>query len=245
MLIKTIEDAQQFMDWLQKERQLKQSTMQRYLNTLKACSPLFKDIKIKTTSAKPLVKPFTKQQVTVILDWFKNTHYYNYVYFALNTGMRPSEIIGLRWCSVDFVNGYIIIDSVLARDKDNTSKRVRKLPKAGVIRKFPMNEELHGFLLQLYNVAQDKQGLIFLSPTGTSIDDHNFTSRWWRKCLKECGIEHIDFYNCRRTFISHYLDATKDVVKCASLTHGTNSGIKTIWDHYAGVINKVEVPDLY
>jgi integrase len=243
--LKTKEDAQEFIDWLRKERNLQASSLQRYLNTLKACSTIFKDIKIKNQKAKPMIKPFTKQQVKAILDWFKDTHYYNYVYFSFNTGMRPSEVIGLQWSSVDFINNYIVIDSVLARDRDNTSKRVRKSPKCDITRKFPMNEELQGFLKRLYAGAKDKGGLVFLSPTGTSIDDHNFTNRWWRKCLKECGINHIDFYNCRRTFISHFLESTKDVVKCASLTHGTNSGIKTIWDHYAGVINKVEVPELY
>ena len=60
--LKTKEDAQQFIDWLRKERNLQPASLQRYLNTLKACSPLFKDIKIKTNSAKPLVKPFTKQR---------------------------------------------------------------------------------------------------------------------------------------------------------------------------------------
>lgn len=243
--IKTKEDAEQFMGWLKKERDLKSSSLQRYLNTLKACSPLFKNVKITASTAKSLVRPFTKQQVAAILDWFGGTHYYNYVYFAFNTGMRPSEIIGLQWSKVDFVNGYIIVDSVLARDKDNTSKRVRKPPKRNISRKFPMNNELHAFLKELHSQSKNKEGLVFLSPKGTCIDDHNFTNRWWRKCLKECDIDHIDFYNCRRTFISHYLEATKDVVKCASLTHGTNSGIKTIWDHYAGVINKVEVPELY
>lgn len=243
--LKTKEDAQQFIEWLRKERNLQSSSLQRYLNTLKACSPLFKDIKIKSAGAKPLVRPFTKEEVTQILDWFAGTNYYNYVYFCLNTGMRPSEVIGLQWKNIDFIHKEIIVTSVLARDRDNTSKRVRKSTKAGVARRFPLNYQLEQFLSQLKEGVTDKEQLVFLSPTGTSIDDHNFTSRWWRKCLKECGIEHIDFYNCRRTFISHYLDATKDVVKCASLTHGTNSGIKTIWDHYAGVINKVEVPDLY
>lgn len=238
-------DAQKFMDWLKKERQLKPATMQRYLNTLKACSPLFKNIKIKSAGAKSLVRPFTKEEVVRILDWFANTHYYNYVYFCLNTGMRPSEVIGLQWKNVDFIHKEIIVASVLARDHDNTSKRVRKPTKAGVARLFPINIHLEQFLLRLKEGVTDKEQLVFLSPTGTSIDDHNFVNRWWHKCLDECGIESIDFYNCRRTFISHYLEATKDVVKCASLTHGTNSGIKTIWDHYAGVINRVEVPDLY
>lgn len=243
--IKTKDDAQHFMDWLQKERNLKPSTMQRYLNTLKACSPLFKEIKIKAAGAKPLVRPFTKDDVTRVLDWFAGTHYYGYVYFCFNTGMRPSEVIGLQWKNIDFINKEIILTSVLARDRGNTSKRIRKPTKTGVARRFPINPHLEHFLLQLKEGVQDKEQLVFLSPRGTNIDDHNFVNRWWHKCLDECGIERNTFYNCRHTFISHYLDATKDVIKCASLTHGTKSGIKTIWEHYAGVINKVEVPELY
>jgi hypothetical protein len=40
-------------------------------------------------------------------------------------------------------------------------------------------------------------------------------------------------------------ELTLDVVKCASLTHGSKSGIKTIWENYAGLINKIDVPDLF
>lgn len=240
----TEEDAEEFIAWLKKERNLKNSTVQRYLNTLKTCSELFKNIKIKQNKSQ-IIKPFTKEEVDKILNWFVNTEYYDYVWFALHTGMRPSEIIGLQWDKIDFVRKEVVINSVLARDGDKTSKRKRKLPKADVVRKFPMNDTLYNFLQQRKEKNVNNYELVFASPTGKCIDDHNFVNRWWRKCLVEVGIEHIDFYNCRRTFISHYLEKTKDVVMCASLTHGTKSGIRTIWEHYAGVVNKVEVPELF
>jgi integrase len=92
---------------------------------------------------------------------------------------------------------------------------------------------------------KNPEALVFPSPNSKPIDDHNFSQRIWSRCLKELGIEHRPQYNTRHTFISHFLEKTKDVVKCASLTHGSKSGIQTIYNNYAGIINRVEVPNLF
>ena len=105
-----------------------------------------------------------------------------------------------------------------------------------------MNQKLYDLLFKLYQ--EKKSDLVFVV-NGHCIDDRHFRSRAWTKCLCECEIEYRRPYNTRHTFISHFLDQTKDVLKCAALTHGSKSGIKTIYDHYAAVINKIDVTDLF
>ena len=114
------------------------------------------------------------------------------------------------------------------------------------MREFPLAYGLLEMFKKRYDQSdKNPETLVFPSPTGIAIDDHNFCQRIWSRCLKELGIEHRPQYNTRHTFISHFLEKTKDVVKCASLTHGSKSGIKTIYNNYAGIINRVEVPDLF
>lgn len=245
--ISSFEDAKQFTEWLKIDR--KASTVQRYLNTLKALSPYFKDIKVKSEK-KPMPKPFTPNEIKLIINWFENSevynHYSDFVKCLFSTGMRTSEAIGMQWKHIDFDRNLILIYESLSRDGDNTSKRKRKPTKAGTVREFPMSGKLREMLIERYNKSNKlPNALVFPSPEGLSIDDHNFSQRAWKRCLEEIRIPHRPPYNCRHTFISNFLSKTKDVVKCAALTHGSKSGIETIYRNYAGLIDEIEVPDMF
>jgi integrase len=241
--LQTKQDVEVFVDWLKKECKLSSSSVSRYFDVLRTFDDVFKTVKI-TVENKPKPKPFSKEEVQNILTWFEKhkVEYYNYVYFLFSTGCRTSEAIGLRWKHIDLDARNIYFYETLARDNNNSAKRVHKTTKKNVLRTFPINNTLYEFLTCL--PKEDNDDLLFLI-NGHCIDDKNFCNRYWKTCLKECEIPYRKPYNTRHTFISHFLEQTKDVVKCASLTHGTKTGIKTIWEHYASIINKVEVPDLY
>jgi len=242
-------DAYAFLDWIKKSRGVTSQTLKRYLNTLQVVSPLFKGISI-TVEVKPLPKPFTTEEVRAIIDWFRANQYYShyadYVRVLFLTGARTSEAIGLQWKHIDFNRNLLFIYESLGRKDGSSSNRERRTTKTNKMREFPLSNGLLEMLKERYK-ASDKnpESLVFPSPTGKAIDDHNFSQRAWRTCLKELRIEHRPQYNTRHTFISHFLEKTKDVVKCASLTHGSKSGIQTIFQNYAGIINRVEVPDLF
>lgn len=247
--IESVEDAHNFVHWLKTNRGLSNSTIQRYLNTLKVVSFYFKEIKVKI-EFKPLPKPFTVDEVKAIINWFENSKYYkhyaDYVKFLFWTGTRTSEAIGIQWKHIDFNRNLLFIYESLGRNENSSSKRVRKVTKTNKMREFPLGNGLLQMLKKRYEESdKNAESLVFPSPNGKPIDDHNFSQRIWAKCLKELGIEHRPQYNTRHTFISHFLEKTKDVVKCASLTHGSKSGIQTIYNNYAGIINRVEVPDLF
>jgi integrase len=239
----TKKDVQNFVEWLQNERKLSGVSIARYFDTLRTIDDIFREVRIER-NVKPLPKPFSKEEVAQVLAWFRahNFDYYKYVYFLFSTGCRTSEAIGLRWKHVDLENKVIVFYETLARNNNNSSNRVVKTTKKNILRKFPMNQSLCEFFASL-NVGE-KEELVFTF-NGHCIDDKNFRNRYWVRCLKECDIEYRKPYNTRHTFITHFLEQTKDVVKCASLTHGSKSGVKTIWEHYAGIINKVEVPELF
>ncbi len=248
--IETTENAQDFINWIKETRGTANRTIKRYLDTLQVISPtIFKPIKI-TVESKPLPKPFTTEETRAIIDWFQTSEYYrhyaDYVKFLFLTGTRTSEAIGLRWKHIDFNRNLLFISESLGRNKNNTSHRIRKTTKTNKTREFPMNHTLLEMLTARHEQSdKNPESLVFSSPKGCSIDDHNFSQRIWRKCLGELKIEYRPQYNTRHTFISHFLEKTKDVVKCASLTHGSKSGIQTIFNNYAGIINRVEVPELF
>jgi integrase len=244
------QDILLFADWLKKERKLSSASVARYFDVLKTIDDTFKTVTIQKEN-KPQPKPFTKDEVNKIIDWFnlktnragKNDYYY-YVHFLFLTGCRTSEAIGLRWKHIDFDNGVIYFYETLIRNnKGSSGNRIKGTTKKNIVRRFPINNKLLTLLNKLPK-NNNEEDLVFTF-YGHCINDREFRSKYWKPCLKECGIKYRKPYNTRHTFITHFLEQTKDVVKCAALTHGSKTGIKTIYEHYAGIINKIEVPDLF
>lgn len=243
----TLEDAISFTSWLKEVRGLSNSTISRYVDMLRTVCGLFKEVNIVVEN-KPNPPAFTKEEVILICNWFKDCTYfkgalyYNYVRFLFLTGCRISEAIGLRWKHVDFNQGVLHFYETLARNNGDSTNRVVKTTKKNIMRHFPINKPLSDLLLGL---KQGEPNDLIFTISGRPIEDRNFRSTYWTRCLKECGINYRKPSITRHTFISHFLEKEKDVIKCASLTHGSKHGAQTIFEHYASLINHVEVPDLY
>ncbi len=149
-------------------------------------------------------KPFTEAEVIKILKWFSlyNLHYLPYVKFLLLTGCRISEAIGLKISHVDSEAKTIWIGESLTRG-------TRKTTKTNKARVIPMNNAIEETIFDAYGACNRKNltglysELVFVSPQGRAVNDHNFNQRIWKKCLSECSIPYRKPYNCRHTFISH------------------------------------------
>lgn len=165
-------------------------------------------------------KPLTTDEIRKILAAFKNdtycpkyspvkhSFYYPFIYFLFKTGVRNAEAIGLRVGNIDKENKQIHIKEVLARSLNGTSslQRIRKETKNGKERILPLTEDLAKVLFPVIK-GKSKDDLVFNSPTGVAIDDNNFSSRIFKKILKDLGIEERVLYACRHTFGSRCLEA--------------------------------------
>jgi integrase len=179
---------------------------------------------------QPKRKPFTEDEIRRILEAFrtdaycsqyspfKHSHYYPFIYFIFKTGVRNAESIGLRVGNVDVANKTIAIKEVMARSLGSTSsaQRIRKETKNGKERYLPMTSDLH-FILHPLIEGRGKDALVFESPTGLDIDDHNFHRRIFKKLLKELKIEERVLYACRHTFGSRCIDSGMTPVMTAFL----------------------------
>ena len=174
----------------------------------------------KVKKAKlPKRAPFNVEEIHLILEAIKNdtytpkcssykhSHYYPFIYFLFKTGVRNAEAIGLRVGSVDLVKKQILIKEVLARTlkSGSTENRVRKETKNGKERILPLTQDLLEVLEKVI-VGKKQDDLVFHSPTGKSIDDHNFQNRVFKKVLNELGIKERVLYACRHTFGSRCID---------------------------------------
>jgi integrase len=234
--------ANRFVTWLLEERKIKKSSCNRYLSSLRIVArDLFEDLRVKVPARKP-DDAFTRDEVQAILDSFRSNepHFHDYVFLLLNTGMRPSEAIGLRWKDIDFSTPKINLAETLKRNKGNSSKRIRSTTKTNKFRIVPLNPAT----IELLRVrkATSKTDLIFTSPKGHPIDDHAFCCRQWRKCLKAAEVPYRRPYITRHTFISTMLSIGHNPVEIAKIT---GHDPRLMFEKYANVIRPVTVPNLW
>lgn len=131
------------------------------------------------------------------------------VIFAINTGMRRGEILGLTWAGVDFARRTVTI----FRSKN------------GERRTIPMNQTVLDLLSQKYAKKSSGNELVFASQTETLLDGSNLR-RGFACALKAAKIENLHFHDLRHTFTTRLVQAGVDLYKVQRLL-GHKSPIMT------------------
>jgi integrase len=124
---------------------------------------------------------------------------------ALNTGMRRSEILSLKWSNVDLTRGYIFIED----------------SKSGKSRKIPMNAAVMEAFLRLPHEAE----FVFLnSGTGEHVKD--IKTAFHAACRRakkdpndeeDPGIVGLRFHDLRHTAASKMIEAGVDLVTVSKI----------------------------
>lgn len=139
------------------------------------------------------------------------------------TGCRTGEAIGLRPkhlsddCSIAWI-GEIITRGIRKSTKTNRARTITLTPK------------LQALLVARRPANSNPDALVFASPNGKPIDDHNFRNRAWKTILTRLGIDYRKPYNTRHTLISHALDLGMNPVMVAQLT---GHDVETLYQNYA------------
>ena len=142
--------------------------------------------------------------------------------FALSTGMRAGEIVGLKWVDVDFKLGLIYI---------RRSGKMTYSPKSGKNRVVPMND---GSRRVLKNRSETQ--------IGVQVNESVFTSRHWdgykaavmRANLNPEGTNEIDkvvFHTLRHTFASYLAIKGVDLYRIAKLLGDTFQVVEKRYAH--------------
>ncbi|MCG5060801.1 MAG: tyrosine-type recombinase/integrase [Limnoraphis sp. WC205] len=241
--------ALKFSGWLQDNQQLSPRTTKEHLSLLKAAfaygmknklvggNPWTEVVSYFKVPPKQMPDPFTLDEVRAIIEAFRNhsvySYYYPYVEFLFRTGCRTAEAIGLQWKNLNPNCTSVWIGESLSRGR-------RKATKTNRARTIPLSDRLSELLLSIRRVPMVKEELVFLTPKRKPIDDGNFRSRAWQPILQDLGIEYRKPYITRHTFISHALASGMNPMEVAQIT---GHDLQTLYDNYAGYVNKT--PQLF
>jgi integrase len=164
------------------------------------------------------VKPFTINELQAIIAGFKShshySHYTEFVVFLASTACRPGEAAGLRWKHLgeDYTTAWI--GESISRGNQN-----KKGTKTGKSRTVKLSPSVRSMLAARFDrLKPQPDDLVFPSPKGSSIDDHNFCTRAWKTVLESCQIEYRSPYTIRHSAISHALSNGANFIALAEQT---------------------------
>ena len=182
----------------------------------------------------PDIEPF--------LDAAQESPYGPIIYLALYTGMRRSEILGLKWSSVDLERKRLSVTQTLIRitgkglylmePKTARSRRPISLPPSAVALLTGLRvkqREDREFL----GLEWDDSSLVFCHPDGKPFDPDTITKAF-AKVRKKAGFNNVRFHDLRDTHASLMLKQGENP-KVVSERLGHTSVVITL-DTYSHVL---------
>lgn len=173
---------------------------------------------------------FNENEILELQKAFKNNKYENIVLFALATGMREGEILGLQWSDIDFDNKEIHILHNLGRTLLIDEKGTRSYqttiqePKTeNSIRIIPMGNITFNILSNLPHNCD------FVFSNNNSYIDAKDLQKVWKKTLLSNNISYRKFHDLRHTFATMLLTHGADIVTVKELLGHSSIKITEIY----------------
>lgn len=144
--------------------------------------------------------PFSLEEMTEIVQEMRRAYdsrVANLTEFWMLTGLRTSEIYGMRWKSVDFRKSEVRIHEVLVRGEYKAST---KTSKARLVKLTP--DALSILKAQRrHTLMLGEDSLVFDNPTDNKPwdDERDFRRSYWTPALKRLGIRYRRPYQLRHT----------------------------------------------
>lgn len=145
------------------------------------------------------VNPFSLDEVNQFLSVVK-PDFVNYFKVRFFTGMRSSEVDGLKWKYVDFERKIISIRETYVHGRMDTTKTT------GSHRDIQMSSVVLDALVSQRKVT-GHQRFVFSNSVGNPLDKRNVRERIWKPALKAMGMRYRRPYETRHTAATLWLAA--------------------------------------
>lgn len=139
------------------------------------------------------IDPFTADEVRALLEaaqgWERRL-----VAVSVGTGIRPGELVGLKWDDVDLAAGQVHI----RRSRGNWGEGAPKTRKSR--RRIDLSAPARQALAEQRAASRLRSAYVFPNTEGGPLDRHNFTQRNWRRILARASVRPRPFEQLRHTW---------------------------------------------
>ncbi len=149
---------------------------------------------------------YNLDETKLFLNAVKNDSLYPLYYITVFYGLRRSEVLGLKWNSIDINNKILTIKST--RTKCNEIIEKDKTKTKSSLRSFPMSDEICDLFVKIKNEEKSNQTIfensyikndyIFKWEDGKPYDPDYITHRF-QKDLKKHNLKRISFHGLRHS----------------------------------------------
>lgn len=208
-------------------------------------------VKIQSVPKKEM-RVLSRSEHIKLLNYITNTDepYAFGIFLCLTTGIRIGELCALKWENIDVKYGLLKIRHTLQRlknlESDNSDKKTKVYigtPKsAASVRDIPIPNVLISSILKYKNKMQKKY-TEQITDNNQYVITHRINhyvepktiQEYFKKVLKEAGIDEANFHALRHTFATRALEAGVDF-KTLSVILG-HSDISVTMNRYAHVLD--------
>jgi len=164
---------------------------------------------IKSVPTKPIPPEHWKR---IYLEAMKNPYTHARIEIGLMIGLRPGEVLGLRWDDINYENKTLTIERQVQRGSSGSLEF--QSVKQGQTRTVPLTEAqirillAHKRCLALKKAKwQTDEGLIFPNSIGGKLDEKKDRADF-KKLLKSAGVPDYQLYQLRKTAFTNMAQQT-------------------------------------
>jgi integrase len=191
------------------------------------------------------MKAMSPTEASRFLEAVKDTRQYALFNFALTTGMRPQEYLGLKWSDIDFEKGAATVRRAIvwkrekgggwafAEPKTPRSRRTIPLP-ASTVKALLEHKRQQGIQRLRTGSEWQDHGLVFPTSIGTPYTLSSLTNKWLKPALAKAELTGFSLYSLRHTHATLLL-ANGENAKVASERLGHSTIVLTL-DTYSHVL---------
>lgn len=146
--------------------------------------------------------PFSAAEILTLLEAYPG-QVRNVFQFSFYTGMRPGEVIALRWDSIDWLSMQVKVERSRAAGVSREELKTKSSRRLVDLR-----QGAYEALLAQRQYSELAGGLVFLDPaTGKGWDTTGRLSIYWATMIRRSKIRYRKPYQTRHTFASTLLSA--------------------------------------
>lgn len=181
---------------------------------------------------KTEVDPFPLEEVEQIISTVR-IDFRNYYIVRFFTGLRTSEIDGLKWRYVDFNRREILVRETLVKGRKETTKTLNSS------RAVSISNRVFEALKSQYEETGKRSEYVFCTKTGGPLSYANVTNRVWYPTLDHLGLRRRRAYQTRHTTATLWLAAGENPEWIArQMGHSTTKMLFSVYSRFVPNITR-------